>query len=469
MYQSILVKCHRIRQPSLAAVRCLSYTRMSKLIEAGILAQTIPQHLEHSCLSHKLMVYNGIIQHSYPGAFYILPIGLRVLHKLQQLIDIEMSNIDAQKIAMPCLTAGKLWKKSGRWSEMGSELFRLNDRHGNDYCLAPTHEEAITSLVSSMNHPGISYKRLPLLLYQITWKYRDEIQPKHGLLRAREFLMKDLYTFDVNEQAAKLTYDKVCEAYNRIFNQLQLDFIKVEGATGNIGGSLSHEYHISTDIGEDTLLICNTCKIGSNKELLEMADDKEVLCPKCGTGTFRKQNGIEVGHTFLLGTKYSSVFKANYLNEFRKPNVLVMGCYGLGVTRILAAAVEVLSDDDKIKWPSLIAPYQICIIPQKEGFRAEDTYRLSEELYRDIDKELSGLRGEIILDDRLKMSIGKRKYEASRLGIPYVIILGKQALEDPPKYELVNVYEGSNIHLEKQQLLSKLSSIQTLGGSSGHL
>eukprot|EP00064_Thunnus_orientalis_P003237 superscaffoldBa00000256_g3246 len=258
-----------------------------------------------------------------------------------RVIDQEMQGIGGQKLDMPSLCSADLWKTSERWDLMGKELFRLKDRHGVDYCLGPTHEEAVTTLVA--HQATLSYRQLPLLLYQITRKFRDEPKPKFGLLRGREFYMKDMYSFDVSEEAAYQTYESVCQAYTRLFARLGLRCVQVQADTGNIGGTLSHEFQLPADIGEDRLLVCGNCSFSANVETMS-ADRTD--CPQCKTGTLVESKGIEVGHTFYLGKKYSHVFNAAFSNAQNKPSIAEMGCYGLGVTRILAAAIEVIDSDD---------------------------------------------------------------------------------------------------------------------------
>ncbi|KAJ0032652.1 hypothetical protein NQD34_002733 [Periophthalmus magnuspinnatus] len=251
---------------------------------------------EQTCKSQRLMQQAGLIYPSNPGCYYYLPATVRAMEKLVCLIDEEMQAVGGQKLDMPSLCSAELWRTSGRWELMGKELFRLKDRHGADFCLSPTHEEAVTALVS--HQTTLSHRQLPLLLYQITRKFRDEPKPKFGLLRGREFYMKDMYSFDVSEEAAFQTYESVCEAYRRLFSRLGLRCVKVQADTGNIGGTLSHEFQLPADIGEDKLLLCGSCSFSANVETLP---SDQTHCPKCKTGTLAQSKGIEVGHTFYLG------------------------------------------------------------------------------------------------------------------------------------------------------------------------
>ncbi|NXI58480.1 SYPM protein, partial [Chloroceryle aenea] len=344
---------------------------------------------------------------------------------------------------------------SGRWDRMGPELFRLVDRHSKGYCLGPTHEEAVTELVASQ--VNLSYRQLPLRLYQITRKFRDEPKPRFGLLRSREFYMKDMYTFDASEEAARQTYDLVCDAYRSLFDRLGLPFVKVRAATGSIGGTVSHEFQLPADIGEDRLVLCPGGHFAANVETL---NEEQTSCPTCGE-KLTQTKGIEVGHTFYLGTKYSSVSNAVFYSPENKPQLAEMGCYGLGVTRILAASIEVLSTEDSIRWPSLIAPYQLCFIPPKKGSKEEkEGAALLERVYDDLAEVLPHLAGDSVLDDRTQMTIGKRLKDANKLGYPYVVIAGKRVCEDPPVFEVWNQNVGEVLFLTKEGVIELLSKVQ---------
>lgn len=405
------------------------------------------------------MIYNDIISQSHPGAFYLLPLGQRVFEKLVKVIDEELEKINAQKISMPTLAQAQLWKKTERWDDAGPELFRLKDRHDNDFCLSPTHEELVTYLVS--RDEKLSYKRLPLKLYQISRKFRDEMHPRYGLLRGREFEMKDMYTFDSTEENAKITYDEVCQVYENIFKRLGLDFKKVIGATGKIGGSLSHEYQLPSSIGEDTIEVCSSCDFGRNIEIKESPEEKTTTCPKCGS-KLDTMPAIEIGHSFLLGRKYSGALNAYYFDSQGRPQTTEMGCYGLGVTRIIQAGIEVLSEENRIRWPQLLSPYQICIIPQKEGSSSQQFLEIAETFYDDLVTTVPHLQGEVVIDDRTTVSVGKRLYEADRIGYPYVIIVGKQALAAQPLLELQDIYNKTEKFMPQIDIIEQLKVLKTV-------
>lgn len=305
------------------------------------LGNVYPESSKLVCKSHKLFLYASIVQQCYFGGYNLLPLGQRVQDKLIKIIDQELESIGCQKMAMTTLAPAKLWKKTGRWDNIGHELFRLTDRKKTDFCLGPTHEEVITNILAS--GPMLSYKRLPIKMYQITKKFRDENSPKYGFLRGREFDMKDLYTFDATLEDATETYNSVCRAYSRILGRLGLDYHQVIGTTGNIGGSLSHEFQLQADIGEDTIHVCKKCGFAANAET-EEAQNKHCTDKSCGLSI---SPSIEVGHSFLLGTKYSKHFDAKCKDRQAKNGFYQMGCYGLGVSRIMQACVEVLSSEKK--------------------------------------------------------------------------------------------------------------------------
>ncbi|KAK8729675.1 hypothetical protein OTU49_008264 [Cherax quadricarinatus] len=408
------------------------------------------KNLEDTSLSQKLLVNCGIINSRSNGMFALLPLGQRVIDKLTAIIDEEMRHIGAQKLLLPLLTSGHLWKKTGRWESTGEELMTTSDRHKNEHVLSPTHEEAITSLMSDI-YP-LSYRQLPLHLYQITSKFRDESRPRFGLLRCKEFLMKDLYTFDCSEAAASVTYNKIGSAYDRIFQRIGIPYLKVAGDSGNIGGSLSHEYHYQAAIGEDTLLLCNGCDFSTNATLVSSSDD--AFCTRCG-GQLNKTLAIEVGHTFLLGTKYSAPLKACYQNDKGKPELLHMGCYGLGVSRIMAAAVEVLSQGKCIRWPWILAPFKICIITPKKGSKEAGALSWVDHLAHVVNS-IPGFQNDVIIDDRDSFTIGQRVMEAKKTGYPLVIVVGKGACASIPLFELIDTENGDSQMLSQTLLVNFL-------------
>ncbi|KFZ61700.1 hypothetical protein N321_11197, partial [Antrostomus carolinensis] len=316
------------------------------------------------------------------------------------------------------------------------ELFRLVDRHGKGYCLGPTHEEAVTELVGAQSN--LSYKQLPLRLYQVTRKFRDEPKPRFGLLRSREFYMKDMYTFDASAEAAR-----------------------PEGSRWG-----THFIWVPSTPPSSTLSSTPRRTNPSWQKWVDFAANVETLneeqtsCPKCGE-KLSQTRGIEVGHTFYLGTKYSSVFNAVFYSPENKPQLAEMGCYGLGVTRILAASLQVLSTEDSIRWPSLIAPYQVCFIPPKRGSKEEEEGAAPlEQLYDNLTQVLPHFAGDLVLDDRTQLTIGKRLKDANKLGYPYVVVAGKRVCEDPPVFEVWNQNAGEVLFLTKEGVIELLSKVQ---------
>lgn len=376
--------------------------------------------------SHQLMLNYGIISHQHNGLLALLPLGLRAVEKLIKILDDQMKKAHGQKIIMPTLTCMSYWKKSGRIEACGKEIMTLIDRQKNLLILSPTHEEPVTKLVSQAN-PSSS---LPLRLYQITSKFRDEPRPKHGLLRSREFLMKDMYTFDKSIEDAENTFIEICKIYYDILSILNVPFKKVDAAVGMMGGIKSHEFHIPLSIGEDVLFYCQTCHYAINSELL--SQDNDSHCPNCKT-EMSSINGIEVAHAFLLGTKYTCPFSAKYSSD--KPDLLQMGCYGIGVTRLLAATLESLSSSEHLIWPFAIAPFKVCLIPPKKGSKEFHSSHWCDHLEHHI-KKIKGYEDEVIVDDRIKQTIGKRLIDAQKLGYPIIIIIGKKAIQSIPHFEV---------------------------------
>ncbi len=516
---------------------------------------------EAEVVSHQLLLRAGYIRKLSSGIYSYLPLGLASIRKVERIVREEMNRAGAQELLLPMVQPGDLWKESGRWEKYGPELLRFTDRHGRESCLGPTHEEVITDLIRLNVH---SYKELPLNLYQIQTKFRDEIRPRFGLMRGREFIMKDGYSFDATEDGADATYKKMHEAYHRIFSRCGLAFRAVEADTGTIGGSFSHEFMVLADTGEDTVVICTKCEyaanmekgryqeppaptpppllaltkietpgkkkvtavteflkispkelvktlvymaedkpvavllrgdhevqtvklanaLGVNTDNLRLADDKEIFdttgtpsgylgpiglqipvladneltrmhnfaiganeknfhllnanlnrdftvqtitdlrqitsedrCPICG-GSLELTRGIEVGHIFKLGTKYSEALKANFLDNQGAEQPFIMGCYGIGVSRTVAAAIEQNHDKDGIIFPLPIAPFQVILLnlsPKDEAITGA-----ANDLYAQLGKV--GI--EVLLDDRDERPGSKFK-DADLLGIPYRVMVGK--------------------------------------------
>lgn len=519
---------------------------------------------EAEVVSHKLLLRAGFIRKTVAGIYTYLPLGRRVLAKLEQIIREEMDRAGGQELVLPIVQPAEIWQESGRWEVYGEEMFRLQDRHGRHFCLGPTHEEIITFIVRNEVN---SYKQLPLLLYQIQNKYRDERRPRFGLLRAREFIMKDLYSFDRDQKGLKESYQKMYQAYSRIFGRCGLKFRAVQADSGAIGGDYSHEFMALAAVGEAVIVYCRQCDYAANIEIaaantvehdfvaetmlpikevstpeqktvaevcaflgvrpdkliktmlyeadgqliaalirgdrelnefklqkqlgcreLYLADQDKVKmitgapagyigpvglkgiplyadlevpylvnaiaganregyhlqnvnpgrdfipdavfdlrqveagepCPHCGS-PLEKAEGIEVGQIFQLGTKYSEPLGATYTDEQGQERPIVMGCYGIGVSRTMAAAVEQCHDERGIIWPLSIAPYQVVIIPA--SIRDHEQYRTAETLYH----ELLNLGVEVVFDDRDERA-GMKFVEADLIGYPLRLTVGKRTL-----------------------------------------
>lgn len=515
---------------------------------------------EAEVVSHQLLLRAGFIRKLTSGLYTYLPLGLAAMQKVAEIVRQEMNRAGAQELLMPMVQPADLWEESGRWQKYGPELLRFKDRHEREYCLGPTHEEVITDIARRELH---SYRQLPMNLYQVQTKFRDEIRPRFGLMRGREFVMKDGYSFDATDEAASASYQKMYAAYTRIFKRCGLDFRPVEADSGSIGGSFSHEFMVLAETGEDTLVICKSCDYAANvekakvvlpektdtscelqpcvkvatpgmkkvdrvaefldvkptdviktmiyladnepvavlvrgdrevqpvklKNMLDVADvelaeddevwkrtklpvgyigpveipiklvaDQEVMqmvnavagacekghhltgvnpgrdftplmtgdvrqitpedsCPSCG-GSLELTEGIEVGHIFKLGTKYSDALEATFQDQEGNQQPLVMGCYGIGVSRVVAAAIEQNHDKNGIVFPLPLAPFQVLVL--NLGVNNEKTTRAAEKLYKDL--QAAGL--EVLYDDRDERPGSKFK-DADLLGIPYRVTVGK--------------------------------------------
>ena len=370
-------------------------------------------------ISHKLMLKAGLTRQQSSGQYSFLPIGYRVLKKIENIIREEMNAIGSAEILMPSVQPSELWEESGRWETYGLELLRLKDRHQRDYCLGPTFEEVITDLVrKDLN----SYKQLPINMYQISSKFRDEIRPRFGIMRAREFIMKDAYSFHLNQECLDEWYENYKKAYNKIFTRLQLEYTMVDADSGNIGGSKSNEFHVIADTGEDDLLI-DQDGIGVNYEIAKTKYNSDDIEKIINENNLVHKKGIEVGHIFKLGDKYSKAMNLSIADVESKICNIEMGCYGIGVSRIIAAAIEQNHDDKGIVWPATIAPFKIVII-EIDGHKNESVRIYSSELY----EKLSAKGVEVILDDR-NSKLGNKLNDWELIGIPNIAIVGKSEAE----------------------------------------
>ena len=371
--------------------------------------------------SHVLLLRAGYMRMVGAGIYELLPLGLRVLHKISNIVRQAMDKAGAQEILMPAFIPSDYFKESGRWDDFGQTLLRLKDRHESDYLLAPTHEEVITDLARRELR---SYKQLPQTLYQIQMKYRDEPRPRAGLLRCREFLMKDAYSFDKDESSALKSYEAMKEAYHGIFTRMGLDYRVVAADSGAMGGSTSAEFQILASTGEDSILACNDCEYAANTEVTDAQGVTDSHpCPQCGKpNTLGNYRGIEAGHIFVLGTHYSQKMNATFLDVEGKATPLVMGCYGIGISRLIAGAIEQHHDDQGMKWPLSIAPYQVLITQLGNDEKLSSAaYTLYQSLWD------QGI--ECLWDDREERAGAKFK-DADLIGIPWRITLGARGLAE---------------------------------------
>ena len=520
---------------------------------------------EAEVISHKLMLRAGMIRKAAGGLYTYLPLAWRTIKKIEQIIREEMDAAGGQEIAMPIVQPSELWKETGRWEVYGDEMFRVNDRHGREFCLGPTHEEMVTSIVRDEVR---SYKQLPLMLYQIQNKYRDEIRPRFGLMRGREFIMKDLYSFDKDEEGMRVSYKKMYDAYTNIFTRCGLTFRPVEADNGAIGGGGSHEFTVLADAGESSIAYCEKCDYAASDEkaelktihaeaedqlplekvatpgtktialladylkvpvektikavayqtekdevvlafvrgdhevnevkvlnavgaiALRMADETAIRavggepgfmspigvkkgtkivvdftvmemvnavaganeadahyknvtpkrdfgetivadirlvqegdpCPHCGA-PLKMTRGIEAGQVFMLGTKYSEALHATFLDESGKEKPLVMGCYGIGVGRTMAAAIEQNNDKDGIIWPRAIAPFEVVVVPVNS--KVPEQLDLAEQIY----SELKAAGVDVLLDDR-KERAGVKFKDCDLIGYPLRVTVGPKTVEE---------------------------------------
>lgn len=376
-------------------------------------------------ISHQLMIRAGLIRQVSSGIYNWLPLGKKVLQKVENIIRSGMNDANAQEILMPMVQPAALWEQSGRIDQYGQELLVFLDRHENKFCLGPTHEEIITDLCKNLL---TSYKQLPVTLYQIQTKFRDEIRPRFGVMRAREFIMKDAYSFDLNKEGLDQSYSIMREAYIKIFNDIGLDYRIVKADSGAIGGSDSEEFHVLADSGEDLLAFSNKSDYAINAELLtELQEGQdpyslEGMPSPDGKGSLKLKKGIEVGHIFKLGKKYSEVLNLKIQSNDQDIHP-EMGCYGIGASRIVAAAIEQNYDDKGIIWPSSLAPFKVALVEVNLKNKKEITDKCSE-----IYQLLKENNIDVIWDNRDKRP-GVKFSDMEVIGIPYTVIIGERTLE----------------------------------------
>ena len=390
-------------------------------------------------ISHQLMLRSGLIKKLASGIFTWMPFGLKVLRKIEQTVRNEMDESGALEVLMPTIQPSELWQETQRWDDYGNLLLQIHDRHDRLFCYGPTHEEVITDILRKSIK---SYKQLPANFYQIQTKFRDEIRPRFGVMRAREFLMKDAYSFHLNQESLEEEYEKMSQTYESIFRKLELNFRKVKATSGEIGGSISHEFHVIAESGEDEIAFCDDENFAANVETLNGKN-----APNGGELTYAR--GIEVGHIFQLGDKYSQSMKLEVLDSNGKNVNPYMGCYGIGISRIVAAAIEQNHDDKGIIWPKAISPFSISIIvlnDKNDSTVMDHALKIYQELKAD------GI--EVMIDDRDERA-GVKFADADLMGIPTHVIVGKRGIEQN-KLEVTSRRTGETIEVEIDEIVAHL-------------
>ncbi|MDE1921382.1 MAG: proline--tRNA ligase [Candidatus Omnitrophica bacterium] len=391
-------------------------------------------------ISHQLSLRAGLVNMLTSGVYSYLPLGHRVLRRVENIIRQEMDAIGCHELLMPALQPIDIWKKTGRDVTMKEVMFSFDNKKAQRMCLGPTHEEIITDIAKQFVK---SYRHLPVTLYQIQTKFRDEIRTRFGIVRACEFIMKDAYSFDRDWEGLKKNYDLQLQAYHKIFKRCGLDMIVVTADSGAMGGSVSHEFLVAAPIGEDAVWI--------NKDSGQILKDEEGKTPQ--GSEWERKVAIELGHIFQLGTKYSESLGAVYLDENGSQKPIIMGCYGIGVSRLIAAVIEVNNDPAGIIWPKEIAPFDVEILPVQAGDGV--SMGLAQKYYQELAQ--AGL--DVLLDDRDE-SAGRKFNDADLIGIPLRIIIGKRMLaQNQVEIKLrrngqVTVVDANKVSQEVLRLLS---------------
>jgi prolyl-tRNA synthetase len=429
---------------------------------------------EAELVSHRLMLRAGLIRQEAAGIYAFLPLGLRVLQKVSQIVREEQDRSGALELLMPTIQSAELWRESGRYEDYGKEMLRIKDRHDRDILYGPTNEEMITEIFRAYVR---SYKQLPLNLYHIQWKFRDEVRPRFGVMRAREFLMKDAYSFDLDYEGARHSYNKMFVAYLRTFARLGLKSIPMVAESGPIGGSLSHEFIILASTGEsevychraylDFAVPSDDVDFDDAAQLRRIVEQWTSLyaatSEKHDAAAFMQvpaaervsARGIEVGHIFDFGTKYSEPMQAFVNGPDGKPHPVHMGSYGIGPSRLVAAIIEAYHDEAGIKWPQAVAPFQVSILNLKQGDATTDG--ACERLYGAL-----AARGCDVLYDDLEERPGSKFATADLIGIPWQLLVGPKGLA-AGKIELKNRADGRRELVSPEEAVERLTQVLVTG------
>jgi prolyl-tRNA synthetase len=366
-------------------------------------------------VSHDLLTRAGYVDQLMAGVYSFLPLGFKVLKNVENVIRKNMTEAGGQEILMPVLQPKENWLKTGRWNNLDI-LFKIKGSGDKEYALGPTHEEVVSPLAKKAI---FSYRDLPISVFQIQTKFRDELRAKSGILRTREFLMKDMYSFHGTQEDLDKYYDKIIKVYFNIFKELGIKnktFLTL--ASGGTFSKYSHEFQMVTDAGEDIIYICNKCKIAINKEIKE----ENPACPNCSSDSFREAKAVEVGNIFKLGTKYSLPFELKFKDKDGSEKPVIMGCYGIGLSRAMGAVVEANNDERGIIWPKEIAPFIAHLIEIRSDKKIVQT--TAQKIYQDLQKQ--GIQ--VLYDDRQDKSAGEKFAEADLIGIPYRIVISEKTL-----------------------------------------
>lgn len=392
---------------------------------------------KEECVSSKLLIRAGFVNKLGAGLYSFLPLGMKVLQKIERIIVQEIERIGGQRILMPGLIPKRNWQKTGRWKEFET-LFKLKGRGDQKYGLGPTHEEVIVPLAKKYIS---SYKDLPCYLYQIQDKFRDELRVKSGLLRTKEFLMKDLYSFHSTKKDLDSYYEKVKQIYGRIFARTGIgEKTYLTLASGGTFSKYSHEFQTVAPIGEDTIFICDKCRVGINQEL---TPGKNPKCFKCGKELKDKYSSIEVANIFKLNTRYSKPFNLTFTGSLGEKRLVKMGCYGIGLPRLMATIVEICHDPQGIIWPESVAPFQIGLVPIESTSKVK---KRAEKIYRNLTGQTP--KDGVLYDDREEKTPGEKLVDCDLVGVPWRIVVSKKTLakesvelkkRDQPEVQLVKL------------------------------
>jgi len=387
----------------------------------------------------QLLIRAGFIDKLQAGVYTYLPLGFLVLKKIEKIIREEMNAIGGQELLMPALQPKELWEKTGRWNSM-DDLYKLTDANGKEHALGATHEEVVAPLVKQFVS---SYKDLPFSVYQIQDKFRAELRSKSGMLRGREFIMKDLYSFHRDENDLSIFYEDVKNAYRKIFKRAGIaSMTHLTLASGGSFSEYSHEFQTVTEAGEDIIHICKNCGVAINEEMIAIQKD----CPECGGKSLETRKAIEVGNIFQLKTKYSDPFELKYKDETGKENPVIMGCYGIGLSRLMGAIVEVSNDENGIIWPDEVAPFEYHLIGMSGG--DGEAPRQAYEFYEELTK-----KGHTVLFDDRDIGAGEKFKDADLIGVPQRIVISSKTIEEG-RVEIKRRDEKESRLVEREELLA---------------